>query len=129
MNLILKSAQGKYVCMLSDDSLIIPGAIINGYNLFEKNLKENKKVGAVAFYFRDWPEDKKYYVNFTIDNTMMVNHGLFLKKALENIGYIDEENYYFYHADDDLSLKLKIQCLCMKRYILVRSTFIQTRTL
>ncbi len=107
MNLTLKDAQGKYVCMLSDDSLIIPGAIINGYNLFENNLKEGKKVGAVAFYFRDWPEDEKYYVNFTIDNTMMVNHGLFLKKALEDIGYIDEENYFFYHADDDLSLKLK----------------------
>lgn len=107
MNLAMKCAQGKYVCMLSDDSLIIPGAIINGCNLFEKNLKEGKKVGAVAFYFRNWPEDKKYYVNFTIDNTMMVNHGIYLKKALKDVKYVDEENYFFYHADDDLSLKLK----------------------
>ena len=30
MNLGFKSAQGKYVCMLSDDCLVVPGAIRNG---------------------------------------------------------------------------------------------------
>ncbi len=107
MNLAFKCAQGEYLCMLSDDCLIVPGAIINGADLFEKKLNEGMKLGAISFYFRNWPEDKKYYVNLTINDTMMVNHGLYLKKALEDVGYIDEENYFFYHADDDLSLKLK----------------------
>ena len=52
MNLGFKSAQGKYICMLSDDCLVLPGAIINGYKLFESELAKGKKVGAVAFYWR-----------------------------------------------------------------------------
>jgi len=107
MNLAFKAAQGKYICMISDDCLIIPHAFVNAYKLFEERLNEGLRIGGVAFYFRNWPEDKAYYVNYTIDNTMMINHGLFLKKALEDVNYIDEDNYFFYHADDDLALKLK----------------------
>src|SRR3989304_502628 len=43
MNLGFRSAQGKYVCMLSDDCLVIPGAIRNGFDLFEKKLAEGEK--------------------------------------------------------------------------------------
>jgi len=106
MNLGFKSAHGKYICMLSDDCLVVPGAIINGYNLFESELAKGKKVGAVAFYWRNWPEQKKYWVGLTFGNKIFVNHGLYLREALENVGYIDEETYNFYHADGDLCLKL-----------------------
>jgi GT2 family glycosyltransferase len=37
---------------------------------------------------------------------MFVNYGLFLKSALEEVGWIDEDHYQFYHADGDLCLKL-----------------------
>jgi GT2 family glycosyltransferase len=37
---------------------------------------------------------------------MYVNHGMYLKSALDVVGYIDEENYFFYNADGDLCLKL-----------------------
>src|SRR5439155_24727919 len=37
------------------------------------------------------------------------NHGLFLRSALEDVGYIDEDNFSFYHADGDLALRLAEQ--------------------
>jgi glycosyltransferase involved in cell wall biosynthesis len=114
MNLGFKSAQGKYVCMLSDDCLIVPGAIVNGVNNFEEQLNKGKKVGALAFYWRNWPDDKNYYVGLTLGNKLFVNHGLYLKQALEQIGYADEEKYLFYHADGDLCLKMwEIGYLCL----------------
>jgi len=106
MNLGFKAAAGKYVCMISDDCLVIPGAILNGCNLFEEKLTAGENIGAVAFYWRNWPEQQKYWVGLTFGNKMFVNHGLFLKKALEDVHYIDENTYKFYHADGDLCLKM-----------------------
>lgn len=103
MNLGFKCARGKYICMLSDDCLVIPGSIIRGVENFEKHLNDNPKVGALAFYFRDWPAEKDYKVNIEFGK-IYVNHGLYLRKALEEVGYIDEE-YFFYNADIDLCLK------------------------
>lgn len=108
MNLGFRAAEGKYVCMLSDDCLVVPGAIRNGYRLFEDELNTGKKIGAVAFYWRSWPrgEDKRFWVGLTLGNKMFINHGLYLKSTLEEIGYIDEDSYSFYHADGDLCLKM-----------------------
>ena len=102
MNLGFKCAQGKYVCMLSDDCLVVPNAIVNGYKLFEKK----QKIGALAFYWREWPKDKTYHVGLTEGNNVFVNHGMYLRKVLEEVGYIDEERYSFYCADADLCLKM-----------------------
>jgi glycosyltransferase involved in cell wall biosynthesis len=106
MNRGFRAAQGKYVCMLSDDCLVIPGAIINGYHLFERRIAAGEKIGAVAFYWRNWPEQKNYWVGLTLGQKMFVNHGLYLNSALENVGYIDEDTFTFYHADGDLCLKM-----------------------
>lgn len=106
MNLGFKCAQGKYVCMLSDDCLIVPGAIANGVRLFEERLAAGDKVGAVAFYWRNWPEQENYWVGLTFGSRMFVNHGLYLKVALEAVDFIDETNYHFYHADGDLCLRM-----------------------
>src|SRR4051794_18447160 len=38
MNLGFRAASGKFICMLSDDCLVVPGAIKNGLELFEKQL-------------------------------------------------------------------------------------------
>ncbi len=105
MNLAFKAASGKYVCMLSDDSLIIPGAINNGVYLFDEMLNQNVNIGAVSFYFRDYPVRKRYAVAINVGN-LYVNHGLYLNSALEEVGYIDE-SYHFYFADTDLILKMK----------------------
>lgn len=106
MNLGFKIAQGKYILMISDDCLLISGVIKNGVEQFEKMLVEGEKVGAMAFYWRNWPEQKEYWVGLTLGMRMFVNHGLFLRAALEEVGWIDEQTYQFYHADGDLCLKL-----------------------
>jgi glycosyltransferase involved in cell wall biosynthesis len=106
MNLSFKLAQGKYICMISDDCLLVPGAVNNGVTQFEKLLTEGQKIGAMAFYWRNWPEQTEYLVGLTLGLKMFVNHGLFLRTALEKVGWIDEETYQFYHADGDLCLKL-----------------------
>lgn len=105
MNLAFKCASGKYICMLSDDSLIIPGAIINGLSIFDEMLACGKKVGGVAFYFRDYPVRKNFAVAVNVGN-LYVNHGLFLRTAMEEVGYCDE-SYHFYFSDTDLALKIK----------------------
>lgn len=106
MNLGFRAASSKYVCMLSDDCLVAPGAIRNGVREFEDLLRAGRKVGSMAFYWRNWPEQERYWVGRTLGLNMFVNHGLYLKSALDFVGYIDEETYRFYHADGDLCLKL-----------------------
>src|SRR3990167_2836313 len=106
MNLGFRAASGKYICMLSDDCLVVPGAVKNGIKLFEQGLKSGDKIGAIAFHWRNWPEQEKYWIGQTWGNRMFVNHGLYLREALEQIHFIDDSNYIFYHADGDLCLRL-----------------------
>ena len=106
MNLCFKAAQGFYVLMLSDDCLLLPDAVNNGIDHYTRLEREGKRIGGVAFYFRNWPEEKKYYVRKTLGGKLMVNHGIFLKHALERVNYVDEERYVFYKADSDLCLKM-----------------------
>jgi glycosyltransferase involved in cell wall biosynthesis len=106
INLGFRAATGKFVCMLSDDCLVVPGAIRKGLELFERELAAGNRVGAVAFYFRDWPGEREYRVGRTWGNRMFVNHGLYLKTALETVGYASADTYRFYHADGDLSLRM-----------------------
>jgi GT2 family glycosyltransferase len=102
MNLAFKAAQGRYVCMLSDDCLVTPGAIENGLRV----AAGSPEAGAVAFYWRDFPVDERYKVGVTFGGRLFVNHGLYSRAALEEVGFIDEESYAFYHADGDLALRL-----------------------
>lgn len=106
MNLGFKAAQGKYILMISDDCLLVAGAVNHGVAYFEELLTKGRKIGAMAFYWRNWPEQETYWVGLTLGNKMFVNHGLYLRSALEEVGWIDEDRYQFYHADGDLCLKL-----------------------
>jgi GT2 family glycosyltransferase len=115
MNLGFKCAQGTWICMLSDDSLIVPGAIKNGLQSASNALHAGRKIGGVAFYFRDYPVRKKYAVAINVGN-LYVNHGLFRNEALREVGYVAEDEYHFYFADTDLSLKLK-----QRGYEIIRS--------
>lgn len=106
MNLGFKIAHGKYICMISDDCLLIPDAVNNGISLSESLISQGRNIGAVAFYWRNWPEQSDYCVGLTLADKMFVNHGLFLRDAVKSIDWIDEETYKFYHADGDLALRL-----------------------
>ncbi|MBA2687955.1 MAG: glycosyltransferase [Gemmatimonadaceae bacterium] len=106
MNLGFRASAGKYICMISDDCLLVPGAITNGIRRFEERLSEGVRLGALAFYWRNWPDQESYNVGLTLGKKVFVNHGMYLRSALEEVGFIDEETFHFYHADGDLSLKL-----------------------
>ena len=58
MNLGFKAATAPYICMLSDDCLVVPGAIRGALERFER---EGKGLGALAFYWRNWPEQDRYW--------------------------------------------------------------------
>jgi glycosyltransferase involved in cell wall biosynthesis len=106
MNLCYKAAQGFYVLMLSDDCLLLPDAVNNGIDRYIRLDRAGKKIGGIAFYFRNWPEENRYYVRKTLGGKLMVNHGIFLKYALEDVNYADDNRYIFYKADSDLCLKM-----------------------
>ncbi len=105
MNLAFKCASGKYICMLSGDSLVVPGAILNGADLFDEALAQGVKLGGVAFYFRDYPVRKQYATEINVGN-LCIKHGLYLNEAVQEVGYYDEE-YHSYFSDTDLCLKIK----------------------
>lgn len=106
MNLGFKCAQGRYIAMISDDSMLLPGAIRNGVSQFELLRRQGRNIGALAFYWRNWPEQREYWVGLTLGRRMFVNHGLFLREALEAVGWIEQDELKFYYADGDLCLKL-----------------------
>ncbi len=106
MNLAFKCAEGRYICMISDDSVVHPGTIASAVLHFDRETANGRRLGGVAFYWRSWPEEKQYRVGSTLGNKTMVNHGLFLREAVERVGWIDDRRYDFYCADGDLALKI-----------------------
>ncbi|HEU0080463.1 MAG TPA: NUDIX domain-containing protein [Candidatus Paceibacterota bacterium] len=106
MNIALRSCHGTYIVMISDDCLLIPGSIMNAFNLFEKELADGNRIGGIAFYWRNLPYEKMYYVRQTLGHKLSTNHGMYLRSALEEVGYCEEDKYPFYYGDGDLSLKL-----------------------
>jgi GT2 family glycosyltransferase len=107
MNLAFKAAQGEYICMISDDTLLLPHAVMNGINHIIQAREAGKKIGAAAFYWRNnWPVDNRYMVSRTLGDVVFINHGLYVREALEEIGWIEEERYQFYCADIDVCLRL-----------------------
>lgn len=105
MNLAFKCAQGRFILMISDDTLLIRGSVMNALHYAESLEQDGRQVGGVAFYWRNWPIQKEYFVGLNFGK-IFINHGLYLREAIENVGWIDEETYKFYHADSDLSLRL-----------------------
>lgn len=106
MNIAFRAAAGQYILMISDDCLLLPGTISTALRRIEQANAAGLRVGGCAFYFRNWPEEPAYYVQRTLGGNLMVNHGIYVREALEAVGYADEDQYVFYKADTDLSLKI-----------------------
>lgn len=99
-NHLMKMGTSPLVTYWSDD-------IFPDKDCFTKGAKPFKdaKVGAVAFSWRDGI-DKPYKIYGTeMHKQVMVNFGLFRRTVLEEVKFIDD-NYKFYNADQDLSLKV-----------------------
>ncbi len=105
MNLAFKAARYQHVLMISDDCLLIENAVLNGINQIHSIRQRGEKIGGLAFLWRHWPDWDQYGVAFFY-NKAHLNHGIYLKEALEEVGYADEKSYSFYAADVDLSFKL-----------------------
>jgi GT2 family glycosyltransferase len=115
INLGFKISRAKYICMLSDDCILVPSAIKNALIECEK-IPENK-LGSMAFFWRNWPENKKYFVGRTWGDTVFVNHGIYSRSALARIGFANESDYKFYHADGDICMRMRVagyECLYSK---------------
>ncbi|HNC24017.1 MAG TPA: glycosyltransferase, partial [Opitutaceae bacterium] len=108
MNLAFKSARGATILMVSDDCLLLDQAVNRGLARLQAAREEGRRVGGVAFYFRNWPADKEYYVQYTLGGTLFVNHGFYTREALEAVGFADEHTYHFYKADGDLCLRMRL---------------------
>lgn len=105
MNLAMKAARGTYVLMISDDCLLDTGALAAGLAEFEQAARDGRNLGALAFPFLEWPTISQLWVR-KVFGQVYVNHGLFLRAALEQVGWIDEA-FRFYCADFDLCMRLR----------------------
>jgi GT2 family glycosyltransferase len=106
MNLGFRAGSGELICMLSDDTLVLPGAVREGIEVYRRRTAAGEQIGGVAFWWRNWPHDRDYRVGLTWGGRMFVNHGLYSRPALEAVHYIDADSYSFYHADGDLGLRM-----------------------
>lgn len=104
MNLGFKSTEGEFVCMVSDDCYVHPGAVMKGYELLSKDIEGS--IGACAFPFRNSFIDDHFMVYKAFGDKIVINHGIYRKDILYKIGWINEDNFKFYLADTDLSLKI-----------------------
>lgn len=106
MNIGFRAASAPWIAMISDDCYLLPGSTGAALQRVREAEAAGLKVGGCAFYFRNWPAEEAYYVQRTLGGNLMVNHGLYAREALEAVGYANEDDYAFYKADSDLSLKL-----------------------
>jgi hypothetical protein len=108
MNLAFKTAQADYILMMSDDTIFHPGAVQTGLDFVRDQQARGQNVGAVPFYFHDvGKEPLTQYKIFTLFGTPMLNHGIYVRDALEKIGYADETTFSFYGSDSDICFKLR----------------------
>lgn len=112
MNLGFKSSQYKYILMISDDCLLHLNSVKNGLSKFVELERSGLNVGAMPFYWRNWPEQLEYVVGYSFGK-LFLNHGIYLKTALQSIDFADEKTFNFYYGDGDLSLRLWKQGYCL----------------
>jgi GT2 family glycosyltransferase len=113
MNMGFRAAAAPNIAMISDDCLLMPGCLSAALDRMEAARAAGVPVGGCAFYFRDWPNDPRYFVQRTLGGNLMINHGIYMRDALEAVGYANEDDYVFYKADTDLSLKIWQQGFCI----------------
>lgn len=107
MNLAFKTAQADYILMMSDDTIFHHGALKNGLEFIRDQQARGQKVGAVPFYFHDVNlEPAHRYKISALFGRVYLNHGIYVKSALQAIDYADETHFTFYAADADLCFKL-----------------------
>lgn len=108
MNIGFKATHSDYICMVSDDLILAPGCLQNGYDEMKRRIESGEKIGGGAFFFREYPRHD-YYRVIKINDCTNINHGFYYKPALEFVGWLDEKTYSFYHGDADMTIRLNDQ--------------------
>lgn len=102
INLAFKHAKGEWIFMLSDDTFICPNLV---ENMLEHLPNAKDDIGVIAFPFHDlYGNPDGVYKIFKLWGIHVLNHGLYRKSALQEIGYADEETFNegIYGADTDI---------------------------
>ena len=106
MNIGFKYAHSDFIVMVSDDLILAKGCLQNGYDELKNRIERGEKIGAAAFYFKEFPRHDYFRVGILPNDFITLNHGFYYKKALKDVGFMDEINYNFYCADGDIIMKL-----------------------
>lgn len=106
MNIGFKATHSDYICMVSDDLILAPGCLQKGYDEIKRRIDNSEKIGGGAFFFREYPRKKDFYVGRVFNDYININHGFFYKPALSDVGWLDESTYNFYCGDGDISIRL-----------------------
>ncbi len=103
MNIAFNSAHAPYICMVSDDCFLHPGALMAGYKAL---VDAPADVAAAALPFRNVPVEETYSARRTIHDTLFVNHGFYRADVFRRLGGFEEDLYELYKADGDYCLRL-----------------------
>ncbi|MDP3427039.1 MAG: glycosyltransferase [Humidesulfovibrio sp.] len=103
MNIAFRAAHAPFICMVSDDCYLHPGAIMAGYNALAGAPDE---VAAAAMPFRNVPVEEDYAARRTIHDVLFVNHGFYRADVFHKLGGFEEDLYELYKADGDYCLRL-----------------------
>lgn len=107
-----RSARGRYVLYLNDDSHPLPGSVEAAVDMIER--PDLRDVGLVAFYFTndetrnvldEVERDGVLYRIYNVRGTPYANFGLIRRDLLEELGYYDER-YVTFATDPDLAMKV-----------------------
>jgi glycosyltransferase involved in cell wall biosynthesis len=103
MNIAFRAAHAPFICMVSDDCSLHPGAIMAGYNAL---VGAPDDVAAAAMPFRNVPVEEDYAARRTIHDVLFVNHGFYRADVFHKLGGFEEDLYELYKADGDYCLRL-----------------------
>ena len=109
MNIAFKYASAPYIVMVSDDLILEKGCLQKGYDEMERRRINGEKIGAGGFFFREFPRHNYYRVGLLPKGYVTLNHGFYVREALEAIGFLEEKDYNFYFADSDVVMRLNLQ--------------------
>lgn len=106
MNIGFKCAHSDFICMVSDDLILAKGCLQKGVNKLKEHIAKGEKIGGGAFYFREWPRHDYYRVIKLANENIHINHGIYYRPAMKDVGWLDEKNFNFYCADGDFTMRL-----------------------
>lgn len=106
MNIGFKYAHSDYIVMVSDDLILAQGCLQKAYDELKNRIDAGEKVGGGAFFFREYPRHDYFRVIKIPKGYININHGIYYRPAMVDVGWLDEVSYNFYCGDGDFTMRL-----------------------